>query len=40
MRRIFTTWTTVVHGLMVMLNDPYQADEVRSELLQTLGTKF
>jgi lipoprotein-releasing system permease protein len=29
-----------VHGLMVMLNDPYQADEVRSELLQTLGPNF
>jgi lipoprotein-releasing system permease protein len=29
-----------VHGLMVMLNDPYQADKVRSELLQTLGPNF
>jgi lipoprotein-releasing system permease protein len=29
-----------VHGLMVMLNDPYRADEVRSELLQTLGSNF
>jgi lipoprotein-releasing system permease protein len=29
-----------VHGLMVMLNDPYQADEVRRELQQTLGPNF
>jgi lipoprotein-releasing system permease protein len=29
-----------VHGLMVMLNDPYQAPEVRRELLQTLGPNF
>jgi lipoprotein-releasing system permease protein len=29
-----------VHGLMVMLNDPYQVAEVRSELLQTLGPNF
>jgi lipoprotein-releasing system permease protein len=29
-----------VHGLMVMLNDPYQAAEVRSELQQTLGQNF
>src|SRR6185312_15010689 len=29
-----------VHGLMVMLNDPYQADEVRRQLLQTLGPDF
>jgi lipoprotein-releasing system permease protein len=29
-----------VHGLMVMLNDPYQADKVRSELLRTLGPNF
>jgi lipoprotein-releasing system permease protein len=29
-----------VHGLMVMLNDPYQAAEVRSELQQTLGSNF
>jgi len=29
-----------VHGLMVMLNDPYQADQVRSELLKTLGPNF
>jgi lipoprotein-releasing system permease protein len=29
-----------VHGLMVMLNDPYQADQVRSELMQTLGPNF
>ena len=29
-----------VHGLMVMLNDPYQADKVRTELLQTLGPDF
>jgi lipoprotein-releasing system permease protein len=29
-----------VHGLMVMLNDPYQADRVRGELLQTLGPNF
>ena len=29
-----------VHGLMVMLNDPYQAAEVRSELRQTLGQNF
>jgi lipoprotein-releasing system permease protein len=29
-----------VHGLMVMLNDPYQASEVRHELEQTLGPNF
>ena len=29
-----------VHGLMVMLNDPYQADEVRQQLQQTLGPNF
>ncbi|HEX3890081.1 MAG TPA: ABC transporter permease [Verrucomicrobiae bacterium] len=29
-----------VHGLMVMLNDPYQAAKVRSELQQTLGQNF
>ncbi len=29
-----------VHGLLVMLNDPYQAPEVRRELLQTLGPDF
>ena len=29
-----------VHGLMVMLNDPYQADKVRNELLRTLGSNF
>lgn len=29
-----------VHGLMVMLNDPYQADKVREQLLQTLGPNF
>ncbi len=29
-----------VHGLMVMLNDPYQADQVREELLQSLGPNF
>ena len=29
-----------VHGLLVMLNDPYQADEVKNELLQTLGPDF
>jgi lipoprotein-releasing system permease protein len=29
-----------VHGLMVMLNDPYQAAEVRNELQQTLGSNF
>ena len=29
-----------VHGLLVMLNDPYQAPEVRRELLQTLGSDF
>jgi lipoprotein-releasing system permease protein len=29
-----------VHGLMVMINDPYQAKQVRSELLQTLGPNF
>jgi lipoprotein-releasing system permease protein len=29
-----------VHGLMVMLHDPYQATEVRRELLQTLGLKY
>ncbi|HEY1719012.1 MAG TPA: ABC transporter permease [Verrucomicrobiae bacterium] len=29
-----------VHGLMVMLTDPYQAPEVRRELLQTLGPDF
>jgi lipoprotein-releasing system permease protein len=29
-----------VHGLMVMLNDPYQADEVGQQLRQTLGPDF
>ena len=29
-----------VHGLMVMLNDPYQADAVRDELQQKLGPDF
>ncbi|HTA95736.1 MAG TPA: ABC transporter permease [Verrucomicrobiae bacterium] len=29
-----------VHGLMVMLNDPYQAAKVRNELQQTLGSNF
>jgi lipoprotein-releasing system permease protein len=29
-----------VHGLMVVLNDPYQAPEVRRELQRTLGAKF
>jgi lipoprotein-releasing system permease protein len=29
-----------VHGLMVMLNDPYQAPEVRQQLEQTLGPDF
>jgi lipoprotein-releasing system permease protein len=29
-----------VHGLMVMLNDPYQAPEVQQELLRTLGPNF
>ncbi len=29
-----------VHGLMVMLNDPYQADAVRDELQKTLGPNF
>lgn len=29
-----------IHGLMVMLNDPYQADKVRQQLLQTLGPNF
>jgi lipoprotein-releasing system permease protein len=29
-----------VTGLMVMLDDPYQASEVQQELLQTLGTHF
>jgi lipoprotein-releasing system permease protein len=29
-----------VHGLMVMLNDPYQAPEVRNELQQKLGQNF
>jgi lipoprotein-releasing system permease protein len=29
-----------VHGLMVMLNDPYQADKVRKELEQSLGQNF
>jgi lipoprotein-releasing system permease protein len=29
-----------VHGELVMLNDPYQAPEVRRELLQTLGPDF
>ena len=29
-----------VHGLLVMLNDPYRAPEVRRELLQTLGPDF
>jgi lipoprotein-releasing system permease protein len=29
-----------VHGLMVMLNDPYQADTVRDELQQKLGPDF
>jgi lipoprotein-releasing system permease protein len=29
-----------VHGLMVMLNDPYQAPEARRELARTLGEKY
>jgi lipoprotein-releasing system permease protein len=29
-----------VHGLMVMINDPYQAPEVRSELQHALGPNF
>ncbi|HTX20864.1 MAG TPA: ABC transporter permease [Candidatus Aquilonibacter sp.] len=29
-----------VHGLMVMLNNPYQADEVQQQLMQTLGPNF
>ncbi len=29
-----------VHGLMVMLNDPYQADKVRSELLTNARPRF
>ncbi|HEY1661334.1 MAG TPA: ABC transporter permease [Verrucomicrobiae bacterium] len=29
-----------VHGLMVMLNDPYQVDPVRDELQQSLGSNF
>ncbi|MGH7988870.1 MAG: ABC transporter permease, partial [Limisphaerales bacterium] len=29
-----------VHGLMVMLNDPYQADKVRNQLARTLGPNF
>ena len=29
-----------VHGLMVMLNNPYKADQVRGQLLQTLGPNF
>ncbi|HUB87471.1 MAG TPA: ABC transporter permease [Verrucomicrobiae bacterium] len=29
-----------VHGLMVMLNDPYQAGEARQQLMQTLGPNF
>jgi lipoprotein-releasing system permease protein len=29
-----------VHGLMAMLNDPYQAEQVRRELVQTLGPGF
>jgi lipoprotein-releasing system permease protein len=29
-----------VHGLMVMLGDPYQADKVRQQLLQMLGPNF
>ncbi|HTV61875.1 MAG TPA: ABC transporter permease [Verrucomicrobiae bacterium] len=29
-----------VHGLMVMLNDPYQADEVSKELEKTLGPDY
>jgi lipoprotein-releasing system permease protein len=29
-----------VHGLMVVLNDPYQAPEVRRELQHALGPKF
>ena len=29
-----------VHGLMVMINDPYQAPEVRSELQHALGSNF
>jgi lipoprotein-releasing system permease protein len=29
-----------VHGLFVMLRDPYQAPEVRRELLQSLGPNF
>jgi len=29
-----------VHGLLVMLNDPYQAAQVKAELGETLGDKF
>ncbi len=29
-----------VHGLLVMLNDPYQADEVKRQLEQTLGPDY
>jgi lipoprotein-releasing system permease protein len=29
-----------VHGLMVMLNDPYQASQVRRELARTLGDNY
>jgi len=29
-----------VHGLMVMLDDPFRADEVRDQLYQTLGPGF
>jgi lipoprotein-releasing system permease protein len=29
-----------VHGLMVMLNDPYQAPKVRRELLSALGSNY
>ncbi|MGA2029442.1 MAG: ABC transporter permease [Verrucomicrobiota bacterium] len=29
-----------VHGLMVMLNDPYQAEKIRGELQRTLGRNY
>ena len=29
-----------VHGLLVMLNDPYRAGEVRAELMKTLGSDY
>ncbi len=30
----------LVHGLLVMLNDPYQADAVRAQLLAALGPEY